>query len=300
MISSFYFFMENKPKSPVSILPFPKPEHAITALQILQKNGGKNNFYQLKNIEEEMCIALSTLESIFPLLEKAGLVTSKKGPGGGYKLEKPLSKISMAEILDALKKEEESADNGNRESDAKFEAALMDLRKKLSALFSGLFLSENTSSTNYFEKNEGELSESKASPLQLSQMFNSPICKALKMVVAMATTDDTDGLSLANRIGCSVQAIQELTSKLRTENFVISHRGKGGGYSLDKKPENISIGGIIRAILEEKTISNISEEILGYVDNIMLSEILPVGNRRHPINQDSLSSYIAKMFPPSA
>jgi Rrf2 family protein len=41
------------------------------------------------------------LKVLKPLVEK-GLLTSVKGPGGGYKLAKPAAQISLAEIIEAI------------------------------------------------------------------------------------------------------------------------------------------------------------------------------------------------------
>ena len=41
------------------------------------------------------------LKVLKPLVEK-GLLTSVKGPGGGYKLAKPAAEISMADIIEAI------------------------------------------------------------------------------------------------------------------------------------------------------------------------------------------------------
>ena len=45
---------------------------------------------------------LSFLEQIFQRLRKAGLVTGKRGPGGGFVLTRPPSQISLREVVEAV------------------------------------------------------------------------------------------------------------------------------------------------------------------------------------------------------
>lgn len=45
---------------------------------------------------------ISYLEAIFPKLKAAGIVQSKKGPGGGYRLTAPAETILLGVIIDAV------------------------------------------------------------------------------------------------------------------------------------------------------------------------------------------------------
>ncbi len=47
-------------------------------------------------------ISISYLEQIFAQLRKHGLVKSVRGPGGGYVLNKPLSDISIGDVVSAI------------------------------------------------------------------------------------------------------------------------------------------------------------------------------------------------------
>lgn len=47
-------------------------------------------------------LALPTVSKLLKSLHKAGLVTSERGPHGGYALARPATEISAAEIIDAL------------------------------------------------------------------------------------------------------------------------------------------------------------------------------------------------------
>lgn len=59
----------------------------------------------LKVISKQEGISFDYLEKIMSQLEKAGLVTSKKGSQGGYHLSKKPSGIKIGEIIRALEKE---------------------------------------------------------------------------------------------------------------------------------------------------------------------------------------------------
>ena len=56
----------------------------------------------LAEISERQCISLSYLEQLFSQLRKHGLVSSVRGPGGGYNLGKKRSDISIASIINAV------------------------------------------------------------------------------------------------------------------------------------------------------------------------------------------------------
>ena len=56
----------------------------------------------LADISQCQGISLSYLEQLFSRLRKAGLVKGVRGPGGGYRLAKPATDISIAEIINAV------------------------------------------------------------------------------------------------------------------------------------------------------------------------------------------------------
>ena len=56
----------------------------------------------LLTISKNQNISLSYLEQIFAKLRKAGIVSSIKGPGGGYVLGKNQHEITIAEIIKAI------------------------------------------------------------------------------------------------------------------------------------------------------------------------------------------------------
>jgi Rrf2 family iron-sulfur cluster assembly transcriptional regulator len=56
----------------------------------------------LSEISERQSISLPYLEQLFLKLRRAELVTSVRGPGGGYKLARPASEIRVSEIMEAV------------------------------------------------------------------------------------------------------------------------------------------------------------------------------------------------------
>lgn len=56
----------------------------------------------LAGISERQRISLSYLEQLFGKLRRSELVSSVRGPGGGYRLTKALGDISVAEIIHAV------------------------------------------------------------------------------------------------------------------------------------------------------------------------------------------------------
>ncbi|MBI5233047.1 MAG: Rrf2 family transcriptional regulator [Deltaproteobacteria bacterium] len=53
----------------------------------------------LKEISEEEGISLSYLEQLFIKLRRGDIVKSVRGPGGGYLLSRPCSRISVGEVI---------------------------------------------------------------------------------------------------------------------------------------------------------------------------------------------------------
>ena len=78
-----------------------KGRYAVTAMLdvALKEHSGP---VSLADISERQGISLSYLEQLFSKLRKKGLVCSVRGPGGGYKLGKARSEISVAMIIDAV------------------------------------------------------------------------------------------------------------------------------------------------------------------------------------------------------
>ena len=76
-------------------------QYAICALFDLAYNGHDEPL-QVRIISERQEIPLRYLEQIFQRLRRAGLVASKRGPGGGYALARPASDVSLREVIEAV------------------------------------------------------------------------------------------------------------------------------------------------------------------------------------------------------
>jgi len=56
----------------------------------------------LGEIAGAQMLSLAYLEQLFGALRRAGMVTSARGPGGGYRLSRPAVEIAVADIVDAV------------------------------------------------------------------------------------------------------------------------------------------------------------------------------------------------------
>jgi Rrf2 family iron-sulfur cluster assembly transcriptional regulator len=70
----------------------------------------------LAGISERQNISLSYLEQLFSRLRRQGLVSSVRGPGGGYKLAKNYTDISVAEIINAVDEQIDATQCGGLEN----------------------------------------------------------------------------------------------------------------------------------------------------------------------------------------
>jgi Rrf2 family iron-sulfur cluster assembly transcriptional regulator len=57
-------------------------------------------------------------------------------------------------------------------------------------------------------------------------------------------------LEISRRQGISLSYLEQLFAKLRRHELVRSRRGPGGGYELNRSPEEISVADVIRAVDE--------------------------------------------------
>lgn len=78
-----------------------KGRYAVTAMLDLAIHADKGPV-SLADISKRQEISLSYLEQLFSKLRKSELVTSVRGPGGGYQLSRPLDSIFVAQIIDAV------------------------------------------------------------------------------------------------------------------------------------------------------------------------------------------------------
>ena len=78
-----------------------KGRYAVTAMfdvAIHQDSGPVS----LSDISERQAISLSYLEQLFARMRRSDLVTSTRGPGGGYRLARQASQIAIADIITAV------------------------------------------------------------------------------------------------------------------------------------------------------------------------------------------------------
>ena len=78
-----------------------KGRYAVTAMLdlALHRNQGP---VSLSDISSRQAISLSYLEQLFSKLRRCELVSSVRGPGGGYELKRGSGEIFIAEIIDAV------------------------------------------------------------------------------------------------------------------------------------------------------------------------------------------------------
>lgn len=121
---------------------------------------------------------------------------------------------------------------------------------------------------------------------------------AVTAILDLAFHQEEGPISLAaisERQGISLSYLEQLFSKLRRNNVVVSTRGPGGGYSLKTSAEELSISAIILAVDETVKMAacdspdgcqnehrclthdlwqDLSNEIKGFLDGITLAELM--------------------------
>jgi len=75
--------------------------YALRASLALAKLGRDGKPVSISNLSEEENISPVFLEQIFYKLRKAGIVTSIRGPGGGFCFAKSLNELTVKQVLDA-------------------------------------------------------------------------------------------------------------------------------------------------------------------------------------------------------
>lgn len=86
-----------------------KGRYAVTAMLDLTIHAD-NKPVSLSEISERQSISLSYLEQLFSRLRQSELVSSVRGPGGGYRLGRSSDDIYIAQIIEAVN---ESVDTTN-------------------------------------------------------------------------------------------------------------------------------------------------------------------------------------------
>lgn len=78
-----------------------KGRYAVTAMLDLALHA-HDGPVSLADISERQDISISYLEQLFSKLRKNALVSSVRGPGGGYRLSRDADQLFVAQIIDAV------------------------------------------------------------------------------------------------------------------------------------------------------------------------------------------------------
>jgi Rrf2 family protein len=76
-------------------------QYAVCGVFDLAYNG-QGEPVQVRVVSERQAIPTRYLEQIFGRLRRAGLVASKRGPGGGYTLARPPARIRLRDVVEAV------------------------------------------------------------------------------------------------------------------------------------------------------------------------------------------------------
>jgi len=80
-----------------------KGRYAVMAMaDLARREADAARAVALADIAERQEISLSYLEQLFARLRRQGLVTSARGPGGGYRLAKSAEETNIADIVHAV------------------------------------------------------------------------------------------------------------------------------------------------------------------------------------------------------
>ena len=78
-----------------------KGRYAVTAMLDLALHQGQGPI-NLSDISSRQGISLSYLEQLFSRLRKQSLVSSSRGPGGGYELGREAAEITISDVIRAV------------------------------------------------------------------------------------------------------------------------------------------------------------------------------------------------------
>ena len=92
-----------------------KGRYAVTAMLDLAIHHEEGPV-TLADIAQRQGISLSYLEQLFSLLRKRGLVSSTRGPGGGYQLGKSPRMIAVSDVISAVDESVDATRCGGKEN----------------------------------------------------------------------------------------------------------------------------------------------------------------------------------------
>ena len=76
-------------------------DYAVALLSYMDKPG-KGELWAASDIAETSGLPMPTVAKVLKTLAKSGIIVAHRGASGGYKLARPASKISVAEIIEAM------------------------------------------------------------------------------------------------------------------------------------------------------------------------------------------------------
>jgi len=132
-----------------------KGRYAVTAMLDLAIHYDRGAV-TLADIAGRQGISLSYLEQLFARLRRQGLVTSTRGPGGGYRLANEPNAIQVAEIINAINEQVDATRCGGDRNCAKDERCLThylweDLSTRIHEFLSGITLGDLVDQPNVQE-----------------------------------------------------------------------------------------------------------------------------------------------------
>ena len=92
-----------------------KGRYAVTAMLDLALHAGDKPV-SLAEISARQEISLSYLEQLFSRLRRNGLVSSTRGPGGGYRVARALDAVAVSEIIGAVNESVDATQCAGREN----------------------------------------------------------------------------------------------------------------------------------------------------------------------------------------
>lgn len=92
-----------------------KGRYAVTAMLDLALHH-EDGPVALADIARRQGISLSYLEQLFSLLRKRGLVSSTRGPGGGYQLGRSAPMITVSDVISAVDESVDTTRCGGKEN----------------------------------------------------------------------------------------------------------------------------------------------------------------------------------------
>ena len=78
-----------------------KTEYALIALQYMQ-NKAQNEITSVKEIADNFDLPASLLAKVLQQLAKHEIIEPIQGPGGGYRLNKPLESIKLSDFIEII------------------------------------------------------------------------------------------------------------------------------------------------------------------------------------------------------